>query len=286
MSSFSRFGFRKALAVAVSLVAVGAGMFGGGCSSGPDLSSESSFCEAVAQADCNANVVQACYMPSATTAANDTNLCIGVAATPERCNPLNAPFNSNPNFTQACLDAHTALYANAPTIDPTLLAAKITACEAVFNFGGQTDAPCKLDTDCDVGDGFNCVVHAGGAGSCQVPIAIAAGESCNGSASQCGSGFYCGSGHCISNNAVGEPCGAGTLCDGTVAFCSIPTSSSGGKPATTGTCKALLNDQSACTDDSQCQGGFCIAEDNGSLCAGSPAPLSFDTPSCTTTFAN
>jgi hypothetical protein len=254
-------------------LAASAAAFGGGCSSNLDLSTEDAFCSALAQTECNQAVVSACFIANPNTLGQDTQTCENAIASPETCNPSNRTYHAA--FAQGCLNAVGALYGGAPDLDPGADAAQVQACNAVFNNGGQTGVPCAADTDCDVGDGFACVTHAGGTGSCQTPQQIQPGESCSFPAAQCTTGFYCeGSGHCISNPTVGQSCGPGIACDQT-SFCAIPKS--GG---TMGTCQTLLADQSPCTDGSQCNGGFCVAENEGSVCAGGPAPLSFDTPAC------
>jgi len=262
--------------LALGLIAGAAAAFGGGCSSGIDLSTEEAFCQARAQTECTQTVVSTCFDETNPNAlSQDTQTCQTAVQSLETCNPESRIYHAA--FAQGCLNAIGALYATAPNLDPSAYAAQVQACNAVFNNGGQTGAPCQADTDCDVGDGFACITHAGGTGSCQVPQPIQPGESCSFPAAQCTSGFFCeDSGHCVSNPTIGQSCGPGIACDQT-SFCDVP--SSGG---TAGTCKALLPDQSPCTEDGQCSGGFCVTVNSGSLCAGGPAPLAFDTPACHT----
>jgi hypothetical protein len=260
--------------VAAGLVSLGAAALAGGCgSSAPDLSTELAFCQAVANADCSPAAVQACYLPSAATTNSDTQRCIGFRSTPERCNPLNLPYHAA--YAQPCLDAHTALYASA-MLDPHLFQDMNSKCAAVFNRGGKTGARCTIDTDCDVGGGLSCVVHGNGEGTCQTPQQVSPGNSCNSLAAECATGYHCeSSGFCVQNPGAGKACGAGVPC-GTLLRCVM-----NGSGATSGICAAQLADQSPCTQDGDCKGGFCVAVTaTSNVCAGQPAPLAFDTPAC------
>jgi hypothetical protein len=253
-------------------------MFGGGCSGGLDLTTESSFCQAAAQADCSTSAVQACDLSNGSTIGDDTQRCIDYRSSAEVCNPNNLPYHSA--FAGPCVDAHAALYAN-PNLDPTAYQAMIQACNAVFNRGLQTGASCKSDTDCDVGDGFVCLVNAGGNGTCETPVPTPPGESCANPAAQCvdNSGntgaFYCeASLHCVSDPTNGQQCGAGIPC-------AAGERCLAGQNGAMSFCAAQLQDQQPCTSDGDCAGGYCVTGAEGLVCAGQPAPLSFASPACT-----
>jgi hypothetical protein len=260
-----------------ALLALGGGALAVGCSSGPDYSTESTFCQVLAQADCSAAVVSACYLANQNTVDRDTQVCLGVRSSLEQCNPQNLPYH--PAFAQPCIDAHAALYQSA-SLDPTALQNVNTACAAVFNRGRSTDAPCTADTDCDVGSGLSCVIHGNGHGSCQTPIAVSPGEPCGSPAAQCSDGFYCeaATSHCISNPMKGGACGTGIPCSTMPMLLRCAMNANGGG----GVCADPLADMSPCTADSDCAGGFCVAIGNSTnlVCAGQIPTLTAGTPSC------
>jgi hypothetical protein len=262
------------MALAALTLALGAGAIGAGCSSNPTFGDESSFCEALAQADCSEQAVNACYLPTASTFATDTDACVAYRASYDQCNPKNLPYH--PEGAAGCIAAHQNLYGSAPSLNPGLLAAAQQACAAVFNNGGETSSPCTADSDCDVGSGLVCLLRASGMGSCQTPVPTSPGESCASPAAQCVDNggatntFYCESSfHCVSDQVAGQMCGAGVPC-------------STGLRCVSGICETQLPDQASCTANGDCQGGFCISVGTGSICAGQPAPLAIGAPSCTT----
>jgi hypothetical protein len=256
-----------------AVLALGGGVLTVGCSSSPQLTTEGSFCQAVAQADCSPAVVAACYLSAPNTLGMDTQSCINFRSSAERCNPQNLPFHAE--FAQPCVDAHTALYQQA-ALDPNALAMMNLVCEAVFNRGGPTNMSCTTDTDCDVGSGLACVVHASGHGTCQIPVPVSPGESCASPASQCSAGFFCeASGHCVSNPVDGGACGPGIPC-ATTFRCVM-----GGANGNAGVCHSQLPDMSPCMANTDCVGGFCVPLTASSLvCAGQIPTLAFGTPSC------
>jgi hypothetical protein len=273
MSSFSRSN-RGSLIFAALLALGGGSALAVGCSSGPDYSLESTFCQALAQADCSSAVVSACYLANQNTVDRDTQACLQVRSGLEQCNPQNLPYH--PAFAQPCIDAHAGLYQSA-SLDPNALQNVNTACAAVFNRGGSTNTSCTVDTDCDVGSGLSCVVHGNGHGSCQNPIAVDPGMPCGSPAAQCSDGFYCetATSNCISNPMKGGVCGIGIPCEKGLR-CAMNANGGGG------VCSDQLQDMSPCTADTDCQGGFCVAIGNSTnlVCAGQIPMLTAGTPSC------
>jgi hypothetical protein len=272
MSSFKFYGRRWSSAGA-ALVLGGAGaLFGGACGgSDADLTTLQGFCQALAQADCSSVVVTACYGSDDTTIATDTQSCITARSAPESCNPTGLPYNSA--YAQPCIDAHTAAYQNTSLMATDLQNIE-QACVPVFNNGGQVGATCTADTDCDAGSGYSCIVHLS-KGTCEVPIMTAAGSSCADPAAQCADGNYCeASANCVNDPSQGEACGAGIPC-GTGLRCD----------ATSSMCSAQLPDQSACSADSDCQGGICIATTTSGLCAATYT-FALDSPTCAPFISN
>jgi hypothetical protein len=276
MSLFN-FDYRNTrLVVAGAVLAVAGGVLGGGCGpSGLDYPTVQDFCQGVAAVDCSGAAVSACYGANAQTIDADTETCIGVRSRPELCNPSNLPYHAE--FADGCVDAHAALYSSAQ-LDPTLYQQMQQACLQVFNNGGTTGTHCTSDANCDVGDGFSCLVHGSASqGSCQIPVSTMAGEDCSSPAALCtdstgtAGAFYCeaapSGNHCIADPGMGQacgpsiPCAAGLRCGGSV-------------------CGPQAADGKPCMVNSDCTGGFCVLTmgDSG-VCAGEMT-LAFASPTC------
>jgi hypothetical protein len=255
MSSFN-LDTRKWIAAAALALAGGAIAAGCGSDPGIDFTQQTTFCQQVAQADCSALAVQACYGADGTSLETDTTTCISVRSSPEHCNPLNLPYHSM--YAPACVAAHAAVYAQNP-LDPNALAAMELSCTAVLNKGGTQGASCSADTDCaGTGDatGFVCVIHQGTGGKCEVPVPVSAGDTCAAPASACVAGYYCDTGgHCVEDPVGGQACGPGISC-GAGFFCDAQSF-----------CTAQLQDNQACTASSDCVGQFCVGAPGMSVCS-------------------
>lgn len=267
MSSFT---VQRRWAAAGAALVVSTALVAGGCDgdAGVDYSSAAAFCQQVAQADCSAVAVQACYGADEATLQADTQTCVGIRSSLERCNPQNLPYN--PLYAQTCVDAHAAVYATNP-LDPAALAAMTRACNAVFNRGGERGAPCMADTDCavtNVENDLTCVVHQG-QGTCQTPFVVQAGKSCASPAAQCEEGYFCDAGgHCVEDPGKGGDCGAGVPC-------------ASGLRCDTGTraCAPVVADGEPCTMASDCVGQFCVGSPEASVCS-STFTLAVLSPTC------
>jgi hypothetical protein len=278
MSSFKLDTRSARIMVTGALLALAGGLIGSGCGGGLDYPTEEDFCQGAAEADCSQAVVSACY-GSATDQTNQE--CVNARSTPERCNPGQLTYH--PQFADQCINAHQALY-GSNVLDPSLYQQMLQQCLPVFTKGGQTDAACSQDSDCDVGDGFYCIVHQSAPGqpvkgSCQTPVQVNPGGSCDSPAAQCvdTSGntntYYCalvnGSHACIQDPVSGDICGSDVPC-GTGLFCE----------ATSGRCAAQLQGLAACTTDAECAGNFCLATSAaGGVCA-AMITLGTDSPAC------
>jgi len=246
--------------IAGGALALAGGALAGGCGGGPppvDFTQEATFCQQVAQADCSAVAVEACYGADDSSLGQDTATCVTARSSPEHCNPLNLPYHSM--YAASCVAAHANVYAANP-LDPNALAAMELACTAVLNRGGTQGAPCAADTDCaGTGDstGFVCVIHQGKPGQCEVPVSVAAGDTCADPAPACPAGSYCDTGsHCVQDPVNGQPCGTGISCASGF-FCDTTASS----------CKTQLQDNQPCTASSDCVGQFCVGAPGMSVCS-------------------
>jgi hypothetical protein len=254
------------LVIAGGALALAGGVLAGGCSSGPsaDYSTQMSFCQALATADCSDAAVRACYGADDSSVGPDTQTCITTRSAPDVCNPAGLPYHAT--YAQDCVDAHTALYMSTQ-LDPGAFAAAQQACEGVFNKGLPQGASCTADTDCAVLPAVEqpspvCIIHAG-KGTCQVPSPVGAGAKCVGLADQCPDGYSCQGGSagsfCVQNPGKGEACAPGIQCG-----------SSANKlrcdPATN-LCADPVPDGGSCTDASQCAGSFCVPTSKSGVCS-------------------
>ncbi len=280
MSSFN-FDYRSTrLMVTGALLALAGAALGVGCGGGGlDYPTQFDFCQGVAQADCSGPIVTACYGSSSD---QDTQACINVRSSAEQCNPHQYVVY-HPEFADQCIAAHQSLYGSNP-LDPTLYQAMEQACLPTLNNGGEAGVSCTQQADCDVGAGLSCIIHEAAEGqptrgTCQVPVPVMPGTSCNGAADQCvdqngnTNTFYCalgasGSGHnCIQN--VSGICGSDVSCT-SGSYCN----------AATGHCAAQLADTFPCTADAECAGGFCVPTSaTGGECA-TMLTLGFASPAC------
>jgi Dickkopf N-terminal cysteine-rich region len=281
MSSFD-FPFRYTRLVATGAVlALAGGLFGAGCGGGLDYPTLTDFCQGAAQADCSGAVVQACF---GTQSDQTLQECIDTRSSPDVCNPRQLQYHAE--FADACITAHQTLY-GSNVLDPTLYQAMRQACLPVLNNGAQTDAACSQDSDCDVGDGFYCIIHQSAPGqptrgSCQTPVQVQPGGNCDAPSAQCvdtnlnTNTYYCalvnGAHACIQDPIVGDICGSDLPC-GSGLYCE----------ASSGRCAAPRQGLAPCSTDDECSGGFCIATSpTAGVCAamitlgtGSPACYSF-----------
>jgi hypothetical protein len=223
---------------------------------------ESAFCQALAAAACNADVVTACYLSTDEQVAEDTKKCVTARSETSRCNPLGLNYDSA--GAAACIAAVKVAYGDAKlTADE--VAASSQACLAVFSVGGEVGTSCEADVDCDGAAGLQCVVKAG-KGSCQTPEEVGPGLKCAADNAVCEVGFYCGSDEaCVERPGPAEACAADKPCVET-ALCIDDV------------CAAKTANGASCTTDGECAGGFCVmAKDQTTGTCGSQLILSSTT---------
>jgi hypothetical protein len=260
-------GFDSRLVIAGGALALAGGALAGGCSSdGPtaDFSTQMSFCQALAAADCSDAAVRACYGADDSSVAADTQTCITTRSAPDVCNPAGLPYHAT--FAQDCVNARTALY-QGTQLDPGLFAAAQQACQGVFNKGLPVGTACTADTDCAVIPAAEqqpmpvCIIHAG-KGTCQVPNPVGPGDKCVGLADQCPDGYSCqgttGS-FCVQNPGKGEACAPGIQCGSSASKLRCDPN--------TNLCTDPIADGGACTDASDCAGSFCVPTSKGGVCS-------------------
>jgi hypothetical protein len=230
---------------------------------------ETSFCNAVAAAECSDAVVNACF-GSTTVAPADRQTCISARSELSRCNPGSLPYH--PETAETCVNAIQALYATGTwTQADTRVKAASTACVAVLSKSGPAGSMCTTDTDCDAAHGLSCVFKANG-GTCEQPHAVAGGEKCPNPADQCPADQYCDGtkSACIAKNAVGD------ACDPMNPY-ALPCDDTSKCSAVTMKCVAKTADGMPCATDAECAGGFCTIPENatGTPPAGSKCGSAF-----------
>lgn len=252
-------------------------LFASACGGGRDTDTstefayptESSFCAALARAECNDTVVQACYGSDETTLDDDQARCS--SAREAKCNPKKLPYH--PEQAEACIQARQAGLADAIWTH-TELDAVDAACLPVFSKAGPDGAVCKTQDDCDTAAGFDCIVKLGSLqGVCGTPKVVGGGEDCKDPVSVCGAGFYCDPkvSHCLAQPKEGEACSSAAPCADDF-YC---TMSDAGK------CALKTKNGLKCPEDRLCTGGFCLgvtAELDG-ICS-STLPLQINGTTC------
>lgn len=247
------------LALAGGLLAVIVGALGGGCTvettEGTEFPfpTEASFCDALAEVQCNDAVVSACYGSDQASLAEDAKSCLSAASRGESCNPLGLTYH--PETAESCLLKQRDAYADAE-ISSSELKTLTEACIAVFSGGGRNGAECTADTDCNTGAGQRCLVKKGEEGKCFKPVVVSAGHKCTAEDALCEDGFFCDGSNCIAQPEVGEACEAGQPCV-SGAYCAADK------------CEAQVSNGHDCTSATECKGGFCLQDSDGTdgLCA-------------------
>jgi len=267
VSLFRTIGVLTIVGVSVAAVASGCG--------GPEteqatpspLNTEQGFCDALAAAICNAEVVEACYLADAESLDENTEECVDLASKSAVCNPSNHSYNKD--AADACLQAVTTLYADARLEQSELDEAR-EACLDTFPGSGSLNADCVVHEDCNGADGLRCVGKPGQDATCQAPVEIEPAGDCSAADAVCPDDLYCDSPgeHCVAKQGAGDSCDDTALCDAS-AQCAG------------GLCVSKLANGEVCSADGECSGGFCVKKtgENTGQC-GSFIPLTFDSAAC------
>lgn len=199
------------------------------------------FCTAEAAAECNDNVVNACY-----NTVNDADRGKCQSAVSATCNATTLPYH--PEKAEDCIAAITGAWADA-AIDHNEEKSIDAACVKVFNRAQPAASTCQASSDCDALNGLSCIIKNGTSGSCGVPKNVAPGDSCSDASAVCDDTHYCDSGHhCVSSGMAGDSCSATAPC--APAFNCTGTMSAS-------SCTARGTDGDACKADTDCV-GYCI----------------------------
>jgi hypothetical protein len=251
------------------LVACGGGRKPGETDPDYPYPTEDSFCVAVAETECNKEVVEACYGSDESTLLEDTSSC--QAAREAQCNPQGLPYR--PGAAEECiLERKKAL--DDAVWSKEEIAAVEQACLPVFSKEGGDGSACVSDYDCDSATGLRCVVKFGiTQGVCGVPVTVVGGEDCSDPLAVCSADFYCEQqvSACLKRPLEGEECSEAAPCaEGSYCMGLDP-----------GTCVIKTKNGLACAKDELCAGGFCVgASDTAEGICSSTLPLQITSSSC------
>jgi hypothetical protein len=206
---------------------------------------ETTFCQKLAEAVCNATVVTLCYSSSAQSLPADTQSCVAAYRAQSHCNPGGLGYH--PDGAEACLAAVQTMYTDA-VVESAELKAVEEACVTVFFAGGAM-------------------------GSCQSPTSVGGGSSCAAPNAVCVAGFYCflPDAYCREMPGQGDACSATDPC----------TSQNVCSATTGGVCELKAPNGAVCAADADCQSGFCTMATSAieGVCTATSA-LSITSSSC------
>jgi len=225
----------------------------------PKYPDASSFCKGMADSQCNATVITNCALTGKDTCVAALQAdCLATYVTQQQADGL---IYDN-KLAEACVNEVGSAY-NDAKITAAEEQAIAEACGLVYGGTGAKGSTCSNNADCKQSDGLRCVAHAAAGssdagaaeGTCQVPVSVAAGNSCSAVDAECADGYHCGSSsHCDADGKAGDQCDA-------VAICAT------GFQCLAAKCTAKTADGLACTVDNDCANGLCITAASGKICA-------------------
>jgi hypothetical protein len=213
---------------------------------------EEAFCKALAEAECNDEVVKACY--STDTPADDRPSCVDARSA--QCNPSGLTYH--PEYAEECLAKRKEVLTDA-SLSRTEVKDAEEACLAVFSAEGEVGTACATHTDCNTGEGLRCISKPGdAAGVCETPVNVGGGGKCDAAGAVCAEGFYCAatasSANCLEALAEGDACSETELCASNLS-CEVVAGAS--------TCVAKAGNGQPCASSSDCVSGFCTLPTGG-----------------------
>jgi hypothetical protein len=135
-------------------------------------------------------------------------------------------------------------------------------CAAVLSGDGEQGDKCTEPSDCDQEQGLTCVLRLGAsAGTCEEPVEVSGGRSCEDPEEVCEADFYCNEDrNCIEKQSETETCSVTVPCaDGL--NCLIV------EDAGTSQCVAKLENGDECEADGDCESGICRQGSSRKVCA-------------------
>ncbi len=218
----------------------------GGCSSteaAPDPNATvSGFCENWAKAACSAKVVAAC----AGADKADADLTDGCVISQQAfCEGLLPAKGYSSQEASECLNAVQQAYSDGQlnADDIALVRHRGEPCNHLVKGTQGKGESCLSDDDCDTVQNYLCVLKSG-AGSCQIPTVVEAGDPCTAPGAACKTGYYCGIDEaCVKSKMVGASCTESFEC-------------TTGLECDTGKC-VMRVDATSCAKDDDCTTNVC-----------------------------
>jgi len=214
----------------------------------PDpLATSSGFCDAWAEAACQADVVKYCNAKSV----DDCQSTQGGV-----CRDI-VPKSYSSAHAQQCLDAVRDAYADAELSPEELQVVLHLAapCDQLSKGTRTSGQSCNENEECNTADDFACIKKQGAtSGVCAKPEIIAAGDACDGPSQICKEGYYCNGENCVSQKKTGAACEGDYQCKPTDRCLKDSAD------ADTGTCELRADLGDTCSIDQDCQSGYCVIQ--------------------------
>jgi hypothetical protein len=212
---------------------------------------EEAFCQALAEAECNDMVVEACY--GTDDAAANRPSCI--EARLGECNREGLTYHPEP--AQKCLDERKKVLTDASLTRDEVKSAE-EMCLAVFSAEGEAGTACAKHMDCDTGAGLRCVSKPGAtSGSCETPVNVSGGGKCDAPGAVCSGDTFCSAmagDYCIMALGEGEACSETAVCSSNLS-CEVVAGAA--------TCVAKASTGEPCASAAECVSGFCTQPTGG-----------------------
>lgn len=216
----------------------------------PDVSS---FCEAKAEFECTATVLDRCQTTEDKCVIKRRGIC-GQAA------PSGASYR--PTEAERCLAAvKLAFQDDKYTAEEKV--AELDACALLYGGGGVEGSSCTQDYQCDLDEELRCVIRAGtGTGQCYQPEEKQPGQSCEAANAVCTEGNFCTDSeqYCVERRAEGMSCSATQPCQDGLRCVGDETAAA---------CQAKFTTGTECESDDDCQSGMCSKVGAANQCVSS-----------------
>jgi hypothetical protein len=234
------------------------------------LSSADAFCEEWGKRACNTTVVANCSAP-------DEESCIDEQQ--RFCLTLVAERKYSEAGATECLQAVERAFADG-ALEGDEMAVVLELgppCDRVQSGDTPSGGRCTKNSDCNIEEGFECVLRltesGEPSGTCQIASYVGGGDRCKNDDVVCAEGFYCDGENCNRMSAEGEECSVVEPCAEELE-CVIEEGES------EGSCEPRARVGRACEDDSDCQSRICAERSNGQWACATNILLEYSKPLC------
>jgi len=214
----------------------------------PSPRTRAEFCRDWADAACSDDTVTACQ-------AADEDAC---RLSQEAYCQATVPATFSDAHGDDCIDAVKDAYDDADLTGTEIDTVRRLGgdCSAIVTGTREVGQSCDTNNDCDRSNGVECVRRGGlRGGTCQVPEAVGAGQTCTDPADVCPENFFCDGSNCIATLGVGQACQNDIQCE-PAGYCS-----------TGDVCVARLAVGAECTSDNECASRLCSSANGQRTCA-------------------